>query len=54
MIMTIMINPGNRYIYTGKAILKYGCEVYGMQNYNVVEKSYLKLLKRTLSVKNVY
>ena len=26
-------------------------EVYGMQNYNVVEKFYLKFLKRTLNVK---
>ena len=34
-----------------KPILTYGCEVYGMQNYNVVEKFYLKFLKRTLNVK---
>ena len=29
----------------------YGCELYGMLNYNVVEKFYLKFLKRTLNVK---
>ena len=34
-----------------KPILTYGCEVYGMQNYNVVKKFYLKFLKRTLNVK---
>ena len=34
-----------------KPILTYGCEVYCMQNYNVVEKFYLKFLKRTLNVK---
>ena len=34
-----------------KPILTYGFEVYGMQNYSVVEKFYLKFLKRTLNVK---
>ena len=34
-----------------KPILTYGCEVYGMQTYNVVEKFYLKFLKITLNVK---
>ena len=29
-----------------KLILTYGCEVYGMQKCNVVEKFYLKVLKK--------
>ena len=29
----------------------YGSEVYGTQNYKVIEKLYLKYLKRTLNVK---
>ena len=34
-----------------KPILTYGCEVYGMQNYSVVENLYLKFLKITLIIK---